>query len=333
MDSRNFENKLKDICTEDIYIPQKFTNAIKKGLYEENKKWRFIEMKKIAISTMCVTLIGTGIVFASSLLGNFWSNNGGVKTALEYGYVQNIEMDYNIQNDLGIKLESILIDDSNIGIVFNYKIPSNLKNIDDIVLNDILIKDENNNIIFEDGNTKSLCTGYTSELASENGTIKQAILLNNFNHTYSKSNNIYISFSTVNMFRNGRKVKTITGDWKFDINVIDKFVNRETIKYMAGQSQDVEIINAELTPTGLDIEIKFNTPQNAENLINNIKIQDKDGKEFKANGISAEEELTFPTIRTSFPITIFNAPDDLKLIIETDKEIIIDLNKARQVKS
>lgn len=328
MSNENFENKLRTVCTEDIYIPQKFTYAIKSGLYENNRKWRFIEMKKIIASILCIVFMGTGIVLASNSLWNHW-NNKGVKTALEYGYVQNIEMDYNIQNDLGIKLDSIIIDNSNIGIVFNYKIPSNFKNIDNIAIKDIVIKDEKNNIIFEDGNEKSLSTGYAEEFVSENSIVKQAILLNNLNHTYPKSNNIYISFSTVNIFRNQKNIKTITGNWNFDINVTDKFINRETIEYTAGQSKDIEVISAELTSTGLDIEMKFNSPLNAENLGKNIKIQDNDENEYFSDKLIAENELTTPTIRTSFPITIYNAHDNLKLIIKTDKEIIIDLNKIK----
>lgn len=328
MSNENFENKLRTVCTEDIYIPQKFTYAIKSGLYENNRKWRFIEMKKTIASILCIVFMGTGIVLASNSLWNHW-NNKGVKTALEYGYVQNIEMDYNIQNDLGIKLDSIIIDNSNIGIVFNYKIPSNFKNIDNIAIKDIVIKDEKNNIIFEDGNEKSLSTGYAEEFASENSIVKQAILLNNLNHTYPKSNNIYISFSTVNIFRNQKNIKTITGNWNFDINVTDKFINRETIEYIAGQSKDIEVISAELTSTGLDIEMKFNFPLNAENLGKNIKIQDNDENEYFSDKLIAENELTTPTIKTSFPITIYNAHDNLKLIIKTDKEIIIDLNKIK----
>lgn len=328
MSNENFENKLRTVCTEDIYIPQKFTYAIKSGLYENNRKWRFIEMKKTIASILCIVFMGTGIVLASNSLWNHW-NNKGVKTALKYGYVQNIEMDYNIQNDLGIKLDSIIIDNSNIGIVFNYKIPSNFKNIDNIAIKDIVIKDEKNNIIFEDGNEKSLSTGYAEEFASENNIVKQAILLNNLNHTYPKSNNIYISFSTVNIFRNQKNIKTITGNWNFDINVTDKFINRETIEYTAGQSKDIEVISAELTSTGLDIEMKFNSPLNAENLGKNIKIQDNDENEYFSDKLIAENELTTPTIRTSFPITIYNAHDNLKLIIKTDKEIIIDLNKIK----
>lgn len=328
MSNENFEDKLRTVCTEDIYIPQKFTYAIKSGLYENSKKWRFIEMKKLVASILCVFFMGTGIVLASNFLGNLWTNKG-VKTALEYGYVQNIEMDYNVQNDLGIKIDSIIIDDSNIGIVFNYKVPSNFKNIDNIVLNDIIIKDENNNIIFEDGNENCLSTGYTNEFASESGTVKQALLLNNLNHTYPKSNNLYISFSTVNMFRNQKNIKTITGNWIFDINVTDKFINREKIKYTSSQSEDIEVIEAELTTTGLNVEIKFNVPLNSEELVRNIKVQDNAKNEYFSDGFVAENELTTPTIKASFPITTYNANDNLKLIIKTDKEIIIDLNKVK----
>lgn len=328
MNSKNFEDKLKDICTKDIYIPQKFTHAIKSGLYKNNKKWRVIEMKKAIVSILCIVFIGTGIVFASNLLGDLWKDNG-IKTALEYGYIQNIEMDYNVQNDLGIKLDSIIIDDSNIGIVFNYKASLNLKNIDNIVLTDIVIKDENNNIIFEDGNKNCLSTAYSTECAIENDIVKQAILLKNLNHTFPKSNNIYIAFSTVKLYKNEKCIKTISGNWNFDVNVIDKFINRESIKYIANQSKDIEVISAELSATGLNIEMKFYSPLNAEQLGRNIKIQDSNGNEYFSDNFNAKDEQTIPIVKTSFPLTSYNSYDNLKLIIKIDKEVVLELNKVK----
>lgn len=328
MINKNFEDKLKSVCKKDINIPQKFTYAIKSGLYKNNKKWRVIEMKKAIVSILCIAFVGTGIVFASNSLGNFWKDNG-VKTALEYGYIQNIEMDYDVQSDIGIKLDSIIMDDSNIGIVFNYKIPSNLQNINNIVLTDIVIKDENNNIIFEDGNPKCLSTGYSTECAIENGIVKQAILLKNLNHTFPKSNNIYMSFSTVKIYIYGKNIKTISGNWNFDVNVTDKFINREPIKYIASQSKDIEVISAELSSTGLDIEMKFYSPLNVEYLGRNIKIQDNNGNEYFSDEFNAKDERTIPIVKTSFPITKYDSQDNLKLIIKTDKEIIIELNKVK----
>ena len=327
MSNEKFEDKLRTICTEDINIPQEFTHTIKNGLSKNNKKWGIIGMKKIVASILCIVSMGTGMVLASNFLGNLWSNNG-IKTALDYGYVQNMEMDYNVQNDLGIKLDSIILDDSNIGIVFNYKIPSDLKDIDRVTLTDITIKDENGNVIFEDGNKNDLCTGYTEEFASENGLIKQALLLNNLNHTYPKSDTLYISFSKVSIFRKQKNIRTITGNWNFCINVSDKFTNGEKIKYAPSQSENMEVTYAELTPTGLDIEIRFNAPINAEKLGGNIKLQDNEGNEYFPDGFVAENELTTPIIKTCFPITTYNAYGNLKLIIKTNKEIIIDLNKV-----
>ena len=173
---------------------------------------------------------------------------------------------------------------------------------------------ENNNIIYEDGNENSLCTGYSTECANEKGIVKQTILLNNLNHTFPKSNNLYISFSKVNIFRNQKNVRAITGNWNFDVNVADKFVNREVVKYTASKSNDIEVISAELTPTGLDIEMKFNYPINAEELVRNIKVQDDAGKEYFSDEVVAENELTNPIVKVSFPITIYNVHDNLKFL-------------------
>jgi hypothetical protein len=308
-------------------LNNKYTST--ENVKERIKFWQKYKIERFAIISLVTMFIGTGVVFASyNIIDKFWNNKDGVKTALQYGYVQNIDMNYNEQNNLGIKIDSLLIDNSNFALVLNYNNTFNLKNVDDILLNDLVIKDENNNIIFEDGNANNLSTSYTSEVAIDKGTIKQAILLENLNNTYPNSQKIYISFSKVTLFKSQKNIKEINGPWNFEINVTDKFLNRKAINYTANKNEDVSIIKAELTSTGLDIEMILNKPLTDEDIIRNMKIQDENGKDYSTTGIiDIQNKSTKPKIKASFSITQFNAQDNLKLIIKTDNIITIDLNK------
>lgn len=283
-------------------------------------------LKNVGIAA-CITISMSGVVFAGTIMNKLYTSKSSIKTALDYNYVQNINMDYEEKNNVGIKIESIIMDDSNLAIVFSFKLPNKFKDINDLVFQNLIINDENNNVLFEDGNEKSLSTGYSKELSNENNEIKEALIIENFNHTNPRSSKIHISFSSISLIKKGKN-KTITGNWNYDIDVIDKFVNREKISYKSSESENVKILKADLTSTGLDLEIQFNSPQNTELLINNMFIQDEMGKQYYIEGgINAINEDTKPIVKASFPITSFKVLENLKLIIKTEHEIIIDLVK------
>lgn len=310
-----------------IYEKVKMKIAISKVKEEDDMvmKNKINIFWKTLITALTTLGIGTGVVFASTIVyNNIWKNEG-INKASEYGYEQDINIDYNMQNNLGIKIDSLIVDDSNIGIVFNYQLSDEIKNIEGILINDLIITDENMNIIFEDGNEKSLCTSYSNELTYENNTIKQAMLLENSNHTYPNSQNINIKLKKVTINTKSERKYIYTGDWNFEITVDTKFIDREKITYESSKIQDIKVLNAELTSTALNLEIKFDFPVNAEYLSKNIKVKDKAGTEYFVSAMSASEELENPIIKVNFPITCYDTKDELTLIINLNKEYSLEL--------
>ena len=69
-----------------------------------------------------------------------------LKDAEESGYVENIEMDYIFQDNIGVKLDSLLITDEYLESKVNFKFPDNLQLNTETFTYGFAIYDENNNI-------------------------------------------------------------------------------------------------------------------------------------------------------------------------------------------
>lgn len=332
MNNDDFEKKLNDIFKQNVDIPSDVTNTIKNFNPKENEKnWRIGNMKKLVMVAVCILIIGTTAVFAKTIIQNILnSNNGAINKALEYDYVQNIEMDYISTSEVSSKIESIVIDDSNLIIVFDHIFTKKVNKFDDILLSDLSITDDQGNILFEDGNLNSLSTGYEKKYATEdNLNIKQAIFFHTTQANYPKSKKLYINFPEIRIFNNSKLTNTFKGDWTYEVDIMEEFINRKSVNYIASESDDVIIKSAVLTPTGLDVEMQFENPIDAMDL--KMKLIDDEGKEYNTAGrLSAEDEATKPIIKTSFEASVFNAQNHYRLIINAEKEIIIDLNLSEE---
>ena len=328
MNEEKFEQNLKKICTEEIDIPYRFSKTIEETLYKKVENRRLDDMKRIVVSIISTILIGTGIVFAGTLYKQFQSNKG-IEVALEHEYVQNIDMEYNIKDKIGIKVDTVILDNSNLGIIFDFKLPSKLNQIDDIVIEDnLIIKDDNNNIIFEDGNLKSMTTGLSKEIFKEKDRVIEEIILNNDKHTFPKSKQIEISFNKVKFLEKNKNIKEVEGDWNFKFDITNKFIEREEIEYIGSENEKVTV-NGKLTSTSLDLDLKFKNKIDGEKL--NIMVIDSKENEYKSNSLYIEDEQTEPKVNISFPISLFRTEENFKVIIKTDEENIIELNKVKNI--
>lgn len=64
MNDEELDKKLINICKEDIDVPQSFTNIIKNGPSTEKKKWKFVEMKKVAVFLFAICIVAATSVGA-----------------------------------------------------------------------------------------------------------------------------------------------------------------------------------------------------------------------------------------------------------------------------
>jgi len=282
--------------------------------------------KIASIAAIFALLLSAYMVFAhiTGIWNNiFNSSDAGINKSLEYDYVQNVNMDYIMSNGVGFKVESIILDDETFAIVYNLKLDHTAPNFDWVNLEDLVVKDENNIVLYGEGKGMITTGGMYSVASEDNIIIKIAHINSNENHNYPKSKKLFFSMSSVNLIDTSAKTKIVehlTGDWEFDIDMADQFVKRGVIQYTPAFNERFKIRYAKLTSTGLNIEIEF---ANEEfNVSNRMTLVAGDTIYENERQISVEDGEKI--IRTSFPITIYNAPPKITFIYDGTS---IDLTK------
>ena len=123
----NFDKKISNMLNDDIYIPQKITNTIKTSLNKEPKGiWLNIWLKKVIITMASIIMI-TSVVFAGKI---YIEHMKSTKIAKDYGYFEDVNFDYIINDGLGIKLENYFIDQGKVGVTFNIQTPEKFNHIE-----------------------------------------------------------------------------------------------------------------------------------------------------------------------------------------------------------
>lgn len=280
-----FEKNIKNILSQDIEIPEHYTNAIKTA-FDKKKKHSYNLLKVAAVICIGITATG-GIVFATKkYIKDTKEKSFGIgkeiNTAIENGYIQNTNMDYVSSNvitiegkqyTIGTKITDFLMDDINLSAHFEFEFTDdineivNLAKLTNIEIADLIITDENNNIIYN--NDKESFERFCTENNLE-------YKFNEFNeHYYANGLNSFINYKqgnnitfTYNMYTSGQYPKSkklnihftkiklqeennviiLKGNWEISVNVPEKMYNRKTISYKVTNcsNSDFDIITATL---------------------------------------------------------------------------------------
>lgn len=253
---------------------------IKKGFNDTNK------VLTIFLVVLCSGIILSGVVFAkdirdfvNNIIENiFGTYNQGITTAIENGYKEKVNSDYIKSNDIEMKIDDIILDDYNLGIVSSIKVDKKtLKDLDvsKIELLDLLIMDENNNVLFaeyddiqefldfcEDNN---LDKGVYFHGAS-NGGYRTRVLDkedNKFTFTFSttsdcfpNSKKLFIKLKKIYLLKENLYImdkiyrsydskeadkseyRIIEGNWKFEVDLENLQKQRKTIEYVVTNIND-----------------------------------------------------------------------------------------------
>lgn len=247
-------------------------NLIDKGFYKDNK------LPKLLIIVLCVGVLLSGVTFAEEIeifIHNLTRNifgtyNDGITTAIENNYEAEIDMEYVLSNSIKVKIDSIMLDDYNLSIVYNILVENNdyLRGLDvsKVEFNNVLIMDENDVILHADyENTQEFidfceknnlekgqyCSGCSNGgyrrnmLGSENNNkflVSELISSEKFPNSkilHIKFDTIYFlnnkasTFDIVYGFENTPKsqCRTIKGNWEFELNLDEIYEKRNTIQY------------------------------------------------------------------------------------------------------
>lgn len=318
-------------------------NAFNIPRKQKKKVYVYRTLQKVAIFIISFTILTTGVVFAKDIINfitNLFTNSTkAIDTAVENGYVQNVEMDFVIDKDIGIKVNQLTMDNRNLDIAFEYY--SDLENISNLEIGDYIIKDEQDNIIYynlENNNqinqSKAISSSCrrTNDIIAENNNYYESFLIT-IDNTMPKSKTVIIeikSFIAKNTTSNEKSI--ITGNWNFSISLDDDIVNNTTENYSFSDNEYISNIFATLDETSLSINIELNTDFDEIVLanINSTIIKDSIGKQYTCIAKRSYTQNNINYIDLKFDISkYYENIDTLNLYIKLDKDksINIDLSK------
>lgn len=297
--SKNVKEIAKELNMSETNVKVRLYRIRKKlKLKLENKGYYY----KILTIILVLCMI-TGTVFAKNIMNFikalFENVSEGVNRAIQSGYIDNVEMDYSKSQEADIKVDSILMDDYNLDILFNIKLKENeiSTEIVNFEIPDLFISDDMNNIIvakFENNiSYEEFCKerGLNIEyknIAYGDGS-ESGIIINKENNIYKysyvthstefpKSRRLIIEFNRIiALDKQKNTIKEILGEWKIEINLPNEFYNRETIIYNMKSCNDenLKLTRATVSKTSMKIELETKWGNSIYNKEDSKEIQQK----------------------------------------------------------
>ena len=177
-----------------------FRERIDELIFNLDKKRKKRNRLLFSISAFLLTSTTVlAIGFNSFNLSNVGIDDSAIELATHNGYIQTVENDFQIYNDLGIKVNSFLMDDINLIISFDFKMDSlKIEDIKNLSISDFTILDEENNIIYNDKYSSSSLTesiGFNKVKKTSNNTFTDTFFA--MSENYPNSNKLYIEFNNV----------------------------------------------------------------------------------------------------------------------------------------
>ncbi len=306
---------------------------------EKNKKTFTYFIPKFAIYIFTILFLTTGVVFAKdivNILSSFFTNTTqSIDTAIENGYVQNIDMDYVYDSNIGIKVNCITIDESNMDISYSYKVDK-LLTVDYIELYDYEIKDEKGNLIYkynEENNffeSKQLVNYIKNDnkmLKVDENIYNTSILYGankfyNIKHLYINIKSIKINYQDV-----------IVGNWNLDIEIDGKFNERDNAYYEIEPNKHILENEISLTETSLKIKIKVDENFDDKIVLYNKPILENELKDTYICSSWYNKNIENCSMHEfEFDISKYNENIDilyLKFKINENTELNVQLNKKK----
>lgn len=327
-------------------IPLSTQKAIENAFKDKHKEksTTITMLKRVAIFILSLGIITATTVYAKDIVNfitNIFTNsNPGIDKAVDNGYVQNVDMDFIKYNDIGVKVDYVLMDNKNLDISFVYKYFGETSNIKEIKYVDLSIKDEQNNIIcFISENAVSDNKIVGSSIHSTNGqqfidnsTIRDSLLITS--EKFPNSQTLYVEIQKITLTLDD-EIKYINGAWNFSIDLAANFVTRNSYEYSCTNSSYVNTVDASLNTTSLSINLQLNTLFDESTLYtrNSITLKDENNNTYRPSKmISQNTNLSEPyssNINLLYPISVYDNINKLYLHINLDSEKGIDIELTK----
>lgn len=335
-----FDKMFYDYFKNDQEVPQRIHDAIYSAFDRRRQKRKRINiLKRVAMIVISFGVMTTGIVFADDIINFitslFTNSTDGIESAVQNGYVQTVDMEYVYDNNIGVKVDNIVLDDTNLDISFVYNYQGK-KDVDSLELHEYIIKDENNNILYEfyEKQTINNSEFVITEMIRDNKTIKveentykESLIYSN--EKISNLNRIIIEIKSINLIHKDNTSK-INGDWNIAIDINKLLTERINECYNIVNNTHIHNGTVTLTETSLKMKLKFKY-QLDEQIFNdreNIVLIDSKSKRYYYKFSDMKYIDNTSELYLEYDIgKHFKNIEELKLIIKYNEDIELNFFK------
>lgn len=287
----NLDNKIKNILSQDIKLSYKYQNMIRSTIKEKKKNKYVYKVFKLISATCAFVIISTSLVFAKDISnwikGIFNNNSKGIDTAIDNGYILQPNMNYIDSNGTESKINNLIMDDFNLSFTVNLKFKDEItvNEIYGISLKDMIIVDNENKIIYceDESIFNKYCNDNKLSLkyrefndyninSGSNWFIKVKNLQDNsvdlvynlYANNFPKSKELKIIFKQIEIEKDesSQNKTIIKGDWNLNIEIPEKFYNREAIVYKVLKCSNPKINVTEAIVYNTCTKISLNIQEN-----------------------------------------------------------------------
>lgn len=279
---------------------------------KSSKKNNKLTLQKVAIIILSIGILLIGGVQAKKLVQSFTNRKpvyivNSISEAITDGYVENLGMEYAYSDNIGLKINSFLMSENDINIVFDFKVNDNidlndkeldfayiLYNEDNVIYraqegtNINLIKEfiKKNKIEVNDDIEPHFMTGQNTYITKTSDNIIMSSLISAKDY-FPKAKKLYIKVVGIGYKDKTGKYKALSNsEWNIELDVPEKFYLDTVIKYKLKELKkgiNIErmmVSNTSMTFTGT-IE-NFNSGLKGNN---KISIIDENEKEYTSSPI------------------------------------------------
>lgn len=266
-----------------IYEKVKMKIAISKSKEEDIVMEKNNVIKYIVATLLMITSF-SGVVFAKDIsekiYENFFLTGKGMETAMNEGYIENIEMEEKISNTIAeneetgkkiedtntkIKIENFVMDDFNLSMIINVTLSDKIneiikpQDIWEMNFPDLVITDEENNKVVKNSGLNCFI--------QNRGNNPVKVVYNYYtggDEVYPKSKKLNFNMTQIKISDKdetlmGEEEITLTGNWNFEIDVPEKMYNRKNTIYkqVSTTNSEFNVLEAKVYETGTDLKLKF----------------------------------------------------------------------------
>lgn len=331
--------KLKELVRSKIAL----SRLIEYNTKIKNKK-NYIT-KTIVAACFCIMLT-SGLVFAENIENYFkkiFSNSSNaIDAAVESGYAKKVDMNFVKENNIGIKVDNIILDELNLDISFCLESDrTNIKSFDftDITITNEFDKKIYSSILEYTDKSEEVQIAKTSKWRIDNtiyetNTIMKNSLLLGLREGKNNFNKLKFDIKSINLILEDNSTITVDGNWNFEVFINEDKNIANNVKYvLLEENKHIKECTAVLSTTGLKINLKlFDTLDPKEYILNNLdKINDTGIFYFKydSENISPSDINTKNTEKTEYTlryddIGLFNSNlEKIELYLEPFGETIV----------